>query len=562
MPFSDDGADAKMRRRQGEDRLGGDVIDECRTQLMLRFRFLDLALWRMELEPLRAGARYPLATDARRVVYDPPRVIARFQESFEESVRDYLHLVMHCVFRHPHALARDCLEAWELTCDIIAESAAMEMCAGRFASEDDAARREAVDEIRMLAGRLLPGRVYGLLEGLARTPDGQRFRGLGREALNRWRDLFERDDHGAWPVNNRSEGQEDAPDREEEVVEDEGDPEVQADGLRAEALEGDAVEGGASDRAATDGAEDDAAGAGGDEGDALLGEGDSDEGADGGGRGLSAEDRRSEKEWEDVAKRIEMNLETFSKEWGSQAGDLMANLAFSHRRTRSYADFLRRFAAPVEEMRLNPEEFDYLPYVLGLELYGNMPLVEPLEYREEERVREFAIVIDTSESVSGDLVRRFVRHTFSLLESPDGYAREADIHLIQCDARVQADLKISDVREIDRLLEGFCIRGFGGTDFRPAFDYVDMLRRRGELTHLKGLLYFTDGYGQFPEKPPGYDAAFVFVEEEGRETPPVPPWAMKVLVDEAEIEGLEKASAARGRRKEKEGAMGHGHHLG
>ena len=46
---------SKMERRLQEDRLGADIIDECRTQLMLKFRFLDLALWRMGLEPVRVG---------------------------------------------------------------------------------------------------------------------------------------------------------------------------------------------------------------------------------------------------------------------------------------------------------------------------------------------------------------------------------------------------------------------------------------------------------------------------------------------------------------------------
>ena len=64
------------------------------------------------------------------------------------------------------------------------------------------------------------------------------------------------------------------------------------------------------------------------------------------------------------------------------------------------------------------------------------------------------------------------------------------------------------------------------------FDYVDSLKKRGELKDLKGLIYFTDGYGQFPEKMPEYETAFVFLDEGERETPKVPPWAMKVLIDE------------------------------
>ncbi len=52
---------------------------------MLKFRFLDMALWRMENLPIRAGARYPLTTDARRVAFDPPRVIARFERRASTS---------------------------------------------------------------------------------------------------------------------------------------------------------------------------------------------------------------------------------------------------------------------------------------------------------------------------------------------------------------------------------------------------------------------------------------------------------------------------------------------
>ncbi len=39
--------DEKLRRRAEEDALAVDVIEECRVQLMLKFRFLDRALWRM-----------------------------------------------------------------------------------------------------------------------------------------------------------------------------------------------------------------------------------------------------------------------------------------------------------------------------------------------------------------------------------------------------------------------------------------------------------------------------------------------------------------------------------
>lgn len=543
--------DAKLARRTGEDRLGKDIIDECRVQLMLRFRFLDLALWRMDLVPLRAGAAYPLATDGSQVVYDPPRVIARFQESFDESVRDYLHLVMHCIFRHPYDKDHDSREAWGLACDILVESAVMDLCGDRFASADDAARREALDEMALLAGRLVPAKVYGLVRNVLRAPEGQQYRGLGSNALNEWRALFERDDHGAWPANSDVRGAGEGQETPENASPDDEHPDEGADAVRAEAEGGaeqdegagcgdGAQEGalgapadGPDDEPPGDEAEDDGAGDGEPLRDARAGEPDAGDGERSGGKGPDEDER----EWAEIAKQIETNLETFSREWGEEAGALLASLALANRPVGSYTDFLRRFMVMSEEMQLNKDEFDYVYYTYGLELYGNMPLVEPLEYREVERVRDFVVVIDTSESVSGELVRRFAEHTFDILKSSEDYASEVNIHLMQCDTRVQSDLKITSLSDVDRAMEGFQVRGFGGTDFRPAFDYVDSLREQGEFTHLKGLVYFTDGLGQFPEKAPDYEVAFVFMDE-GEELPPVPPWACKILVDETGIERL------------------------
>ena len=537
MPAQETIADAKLARRAREDELASDILEECRVQLMLKFRFLDMALWRMESMPVRAGARYALVTDATRVAFDPPRVIARFEEGFDELIRDYLHMVMHCVFRHPFDKDHRNRQAWNLTCDIIAESVALDMCAGRFASPDDAARIEALDKIKMLTGSLLPNKVYALVKAMVQTPSGQQYMGMGRSVLNDWFALFERDDHSAWPAN----VDENAPAERNKKLE----PEEMSERDPGEAPEPDDAElesaGGADEptdaeddkkSSQVEQTEDDVEDAE-DEGDgesadsAPVTEQDSER--------EHSEDDKAEREWEKISKEIEMNLETFSKEWGRESDSLMQHLAVANRKVYDYTEFLRKFMTINEEMLLNQDEFDYIYYTYGMELYGNMPLVEPLEYKETDRVREFVIAIDTSGSVRGDLVRRFIEHTFDILKESETYTTDVNVHIVQCDARVQSDTRIADIAEVDKLMENFVIRGFGGTDFRPVFDYVETLRERGELTEMKGLIYFTDGLGNFPEKPPNYDTAFVFMEEEGRDLPPVPPWAMKVVIDEAGI---------------------------
>lgn len=574
--------DSKMERRLQEDRLGADIIDECRTQLMLKFRFLDLALWRMGLEPVRVGSHYPLATDGASTMYDPPRVIARFQESFDESVRDYLHMIMHCVFRHPFEKNKKNKDAWNLTCDIIAESTAMDLCGDRFKSEHDLERRMAISKIKMTTGGLTHGKIYNLIENLERTAEGQHFRGIGTSALADWRAIFERDDHGAWPIHAKPEQSDQTSNdsQDEEFSENDENPDMQSDGLRSDSPEGQSSESnqGQRDRALENDTDDDspspnAQGGGQDDQDenALsepnLEEDDernqqedsdsqdseTDEQDNSSGQMMSPlngqpgqhdqqehsrdeDDERNERDWEEISKQIEMNLSTFSKEWGEEAASLMANLQLANRRRYDYTEFLRKFMTVNEEMKLNMDEFDTIFYTFGMDMYGNMPLIEPLEYKETQRIRDFAIIIDTSESVRGDLVRKFIEHTFDILKSSEEYSSEVNVHLIQADSKVQSDMRISSMRDVDRLMANFVIRGMGGTDFRPAIDYIEMLRGRDEFENLQGVLYFTDGFGQFPEKAPDFDVAFVFMEDEDKETPPVPGWAIKVIIDENSLE--------------------------
>lgn len=85
------------------------------------------------------------------------------------------------------------------------------------------------------------------------------------------------------------------------------------------------------------------------------------------------------------------------------------------------------------------------------------------------------------------------------------------------------------------------IKGLGGTDFRPVFQRVDEMIRDGEFANLKGLIYFTDGYGLFPERMPAYKTAFVFVED-GCEIPEVLVWAMKLVLTREEVEEMAEST--------------------
>ena len=118
-----------------------------------------------------------------------------------------------------------------------------------------------------------------------------------------------------------------------------------------------------------------------------------------------------ENQWQDISERMETEMETFSKEASESSGSLIDQVKVENRERMDYREFLRKFSVLKEEMTVDPDSFDYNFYSYGLSLYGNMPLIEPQEWKEVQKVEEFVIVIDTSMSCSGELVKKFLeRH--------------------------------------------------------------------------------------------------------------------------------------------------------
>ena len=60
----------------------------------------------------------------------------------------------------------------------------------------------------------------------------------------------------------------------------------------------------------------------------------------------------------------------------------------------------------------------------------------------------------------------------------------------------------------------------------------------GEFAHLQGLLYFTDGYGVFPDAPPAYRAIFVMLQYRYDDID-LPPWAEKLVLEADKPKGDE-----------------------
>lgn len=447
------------------NKLALDVLHLSRNTLLVNLRFLDMALSRFEYVSYIESTYF---TNGEFLIYNPQHVLKSYKTEKDAPVRDYLHIVMHCVFRHMFMNPALNRPLWNLACDIAVENVINELYLKSVDTNRAKYQQAEINKIKSKVKILTAEKIYSYLIDELTELQAAELRGY-----------FYADNHEIWYMT---------------------DIEIE-DRFGIETAAG------------------------------QNGNGNGDGNADGEGQTYHI---ALNEMWKDISERMQTDLETFSKQQGDKAGGLVQNLKAANREKYDYTAFLRKFAVLGEAMKINDDEFDYIFYTYGLKLYDKMPLIEPLEYKEVKRIKEFVIAIDTSGSVSGELVQTFVQKTYNVLKSTESFFSKINLHIIQCDADIQEHIKINTQDEFDEYLKNMRIKGLGGTDFRPVFSLVNKLILDKEFTNLKGLIYFTDGYGDFPAQKPDYDTAFVFIDDEYN-NPDVPAWAIKLVLQKDEI---------------------------
>ncbi len=488
------------------------IFASARNNLVVHMRFLDVAIHKLPLveqwpQDDEEMARSTMNVNGSYIRYNPIFVVRAYSRDRNIITRLYLHELLHCTFLHFYVSPRIDRTLWDIACDIAVENIIDQLAQTEeyLVVEHEIERDAELDRIRREAGFLTAERIYRYLVD----------RDLTEEDVARLYRTFAVDDHSPWYAPFERMPQELTKDDMQNPDEEAPPP-----------SEGD-DDGSDEDREADE--------------DLNTEERIEDEDSDNYDENEFNEKEITDKmqemldEWEDVSRHMQMDLETFSKEKGDSVGDLLINIKAVTREKYDYTRFLKKFASMGEKMMIDDDEFDYVYYTYGLRMYGNMPLVEPLEYKETNVVKEFVIAIDTSFSVHGDEVMAFIRKTYNILKATESFSQRINLHIIQCDVKVQHDEKITSQAELDHYMANMLLYGFGGTDFRPVFEYVNELIDNKEFTNLKGLIYFTDGFGTFPEIPPKYKTAFAFVSDDVTFDPVVPPWAIKLILEPEDL---------------------------
>lgn len=234
--------------------------------------------------------------------------------------------------------------------------------------------------------------------------------------------------------------------------------------------------------------------------------------------------RRTKEKWERILAYTSRNKTGTRSRAGTQTRNRQEEMDEIYRSKYDYQKFLKQFCRLREEVELDTESFDYIFYHFGMEHYGNLPLIEPLEYKEVNRLEELVIAIDTSGSCSKETVQRFLGETYSILSEKENFFRRMKVYIVQCDCFIQKVDVIHSEDEWKEYSRAVTIQGRGGTDFRPVFELIRQEKERRELKSLRALIYFTDGDGIYPRQKPDYETAFVFLNRTDK-MKLVPAWA-------------------------------------
>lgn len=333
------------------DSLALDVLKLSRNTLLVNLRFLDMALSQFKMVNLLDS----LAVDGKHIFYNPIWVLQRYKADKNQVTRDYLHMVFHCVFHHAFVETLVDKEYWDLACDIAAENAINELGLSCLEVSREQKQLTHIHELKQNLNILSAEKIYHYYLEYQ----------VPKDEIAKIRKAFDVDDHFIWYL---------PPDEVALMIS--GD-----DG-------GDNGEEGQDSNQSQNG----------------CSNGNSDDLQE----SSSAFSKELQQEWEDIAKRMQTDLETFSKQHGDKAGSMLQSLQAVTREKYDYSEFLKKFAVYGEAMKINDDEFDYIFYTYGMKLYGKMPLIEPLEYKDVKRIKEFVIAIDTSGSTSGELVQKFL----------------------------------------------------------------------------------------------------------------------------------------------------------
>lgn len=159
--------DTQSEKNQKMDKLARDILILSRNTLLVNLRFLDAALSQLALYPINSST---LLTDGKHILYNPRHVLESYRSGKEIPVRDYLHIVMHCVFRHMYMDPTLNRAYWDLACDIAVENVISELNLKAVAAPREQMQAEYIAAIKQELKYVTAEKIYSYLRQTVPDP--------------------------------------------------------------------------------------------------------------------------------------------------------------------------------------------------------------------------------------------------------------------------------------------------------------------------------------------------------------------------------------------------------
>ena len=101
------------------------VMGLAKDTITVKFRFFDAALAKLKLVPKKKIGDF--ACDGEVLYYDPNMLLKLYLEEPNVAVRVFLHVLLHCVFRHYNRIDKKNEQYWNLAADIAVENTILEL---------------------------------------------------------------------------------------------------------------------------------------------------------------------------------------------------------------------------------------------------------------------------------------------------------------------------------------------------------------------------------------------------------------------------------------------------
>jgi len=454
------------------------IIFSIKTDLYLNMKFFHVALGKLNTtdEKRNNFNNNSISTDGDNLFYNTEWLIEGFKDDKELLNRTFVHTLLHCIYQHIFLNSYFLNETvYNLACDILIESMIDDLKLSFLQRSNLETRLEIYKNFLNKHDILLLHELYNqLLE-----KDEKEIKYLIK--------IFELDDHKMWPrnkkFNSNQSSNSDSKQKKKKDSEQEKDQENQSENYSN-----------------------------------------------------SLNEQRLKTEWQDIAGQVAIDLDKFGKEMGTQSANFEKGLKIISREKYDLKDVVRRFLQLKEIYKEDLESFDPIYYTYGLVELDNHPLIEYLEYKEEKVIDELVILIDTSGSTFSSEVIKFLEIVYEIVIKNSPKSNPFKLYIAQIDSELKVYDLIYNIDQFNAYMDKFVLKGGGGTSFVPGIDFVNKLIDEKKLNRLKGVIYFTDGFGQFPKLKPKYDVMFAFFEGKSNiNNYDIPVWSSKVIITEGDL---------------------------